>query len=128
MKKAQTKEENVSLQKQNEIRQYIKSDEVSKTINPEKQSRHIASSDGYIQGRSYLLEGIDVQELVDKYHGTGEIRFTKAGEWIGKEFIVVEENIGVDVNPVTDTRTITNRFLIHYSKTGTHIVPAKRRV
>ena len=116
------------IQKQNEIREYIRSDKVSKTINPEKQSRHIIDSAGYIEGRSYLLPGVDAQGLVDKHHGTGEIRFTKAGDWINKEFISTEYIIGVEVNPVTGTKTATNRFLIHYSKTGTHIVPAQRRV
>ena len=114
------------LQKQKEIRSYICSDEVSKIVNPEKQSRHIIGSTGYIKGRSYLLPGVDAQELVDRYHGTGEIRFTKAGDWIKKEFITTRNNIGVEINPVTGTETVTNRFLIHYSKTGVHIVPAKR--
>ena len=123
-----TKEENVSLQKQKDIRQYICSDEVSKTVNPEKQSRHIIGSAGYIKGRSYLLPGVDAQELVDKYHGTGKIRLNRAGDaWINKELVVADRDIGVSINHRTGEETVTNRFTIHYSNTGTHVVPTERK-
>ncbi|MBT2157583.1 hypothetical protein JMW52_14115 [Clostridioides difficile] len=36
----------------------------------------------------------------------------------------VDKNIGVNVNNITGEKTLTNKFKIHYSKTGTHIVPA----
>ena len=113
-------------QKMEEIRAYIRSDAVDKKINPEKQKRHIKESAGYIAGRSYLLPGVDAQELVDMHHGTGETWISKSGDWKQKETVRLGKNIGVNVDPVTARETITNRFTIHYSKTGSHIVPSER--
>jgi len=110
-----------------QISQYIKSSEVNKNINPEKQGRHILGHELYIEGRSYLLDGVNPQELVDIYHGTGEPRKTHQNTWKNKEYIETSNYIGIDINPSTGEQTITDCFIIHYSKTGTHIVPTKRR-
>ncbi|MCL1999511.1 MAG: polymorphic toxin type 50 domain-containing protein [Turicibacter sp.] len=107
-----------------EIRKLIKSAETNKIINPEKQGRHILGHPLYVAGRSYLLDGVDPQELVDKYHGTGECRTTKKGEWDKKEHIAVGKIVGVHLN-LAGMQTLTSNITIHYSKTGTHIVPAK---
>ena len=109
-----------------EISDLIKSDAVNKTINLEKQSRHVRESAGYVVGRSYLLPGVDAQELVDKYHGTGETWVSKSGVWKQKETVRVSTNIGVNIDLHTAKETITNRFTIHYSRTGSHIVPSER--
>jgi hypothetical protein len=108
------------------IRKHIKSDEIDKSVNMEKQNRHIRGSDSYVEGRSYLLDGINPQELVDMYHGTGEEKFTQSGKWKNKEVITADSNIGINIDPATGMESITNKFTIHYSKTGTHIVPAER--
>ena len=113
-------------QKMEEIRAYIRSDAVDKKINLEKQDKHIKESAGYIAGRSYLLPGVDAQELVDMYHGTGHIAASK-GIWKNKEIVLANFDIGVEIDMNTMEETITNRFTIHYSKTGTHVVPSKRR-
>ena len=64
---------------------------------------------------------------MERYHGTGVARLNRAGDkWINKEFIVADRDIGVNVNYVTGEETITNRFTIHYSNTGTHVVPTER--
>jgi len=109
----------------NNIHERIKSDEFDKTVNAEKQNRHIRDSDGYVEGRSYLLDGVDAQKLVDRYHGTGFTPINKRGEWKNTETIEIENIIGISINPVTGVKTRTNIFTIHYSKTGTHIVPTK---
>ena len=109
-----------------QISQYIKSSEVNKTINPEKQGRHILGHELYIEGRSYLLDGVNPQELVDIYHGTGIAYFSDKGKWNQKETIELKENIAICIDPLTNVKEYTNRFTIHYSKTGTHIVPSKR--
>ena len=108
-----------------EISDFIKSDAVNKKINPEKQGRHIQSSKGYLPGRSYLYDGVDAQELVDKYHGTGRPEISRIGIWKNVENVSIESNIGVRVDPNTGEETHTNRFTIHYSNTGAHVVPAK---
>ena len=120
-------EETLYNQKREEVRKLIRSDAIPKKLNVGAQNKHIRGSKGYIQGRSYIYGDLKAaQELVDKYHGTGDIRFNDSGEWIKKEFFTLDEDIGVDVNPETGIETPTNRFSIRYGKNGTHAVPAKR--
>lgn len=67
------------------------------------------------------------QEMVDKFHGSGIIN----GKYPNKECVTVnDEIIGTSVNKKTGKEVKTSVFEIHYSKDGTHIVPAypsKRR-
>lgn len=99
------------------------------TINPEKQGRHIKDSTDYKQGRSYLtVSNEEIQRLVNTYAGHGEIQRYKSGAFQHKELVEVDHNIGVNINNVTGEQTSTNRFYIHYSKTGTHIVPTLKEI
>jgi SPP1 gp7 family putative phage head morphogenesis protein len=110
------------------IRDKIQSDEQIKTIEIDKQGKHILGHKNYIEGRSYLTISLEeAQELVNKYAGTGEIRRTAAGAWNNKETIKADIDVGVFVDSNTNTESITNSFTIHYSKKGTHIVPSRRR-
>lgn len=110
-----------------ETRKYIKSDEWPKEIIEGRQGKHILGHNNYIEGRSYLTISLEeAQELVNKYAGTGEIRFNSNDEWDKKEIIKVDKDIGVDVNNKTGEKMSTNRFKIHYSNKGTHIVPMRR--
>ena len=61
----------------------------------------------------------DAQRLIDDFAGTGE--------WIGtnKERVNFGEVIGQYVNPAKNEAVDTTVGIIHYSKTGTHIVPAQ---
>ena len=111
-----------------QIRKRIKSDEIDKTVNVEKQNRHIRGTHEYVDERSYLLENVDPQELVDRYHSTGELDVSLDGHWKNKETIVADRIVGVNVNPNTKDEALTNIFKIHYSRTGTHIVPTLKRV
>lgn len=129
-KKQETlKKEAESNEKIKEIRKLIRSEEIVKTINKGAQNKHIPSSKGYIEGRSYIFGSIeDAQELVNRYSGTGEIKLSAKGEWTNKEFVVADHEIGVVIDPKTKDGVSTKRFAIHYGKKGTHIVPAKERM
>ena len=83
------------------------------TVNTGKQGKHIIGNNNYIEGRS-VFNG-----TVDDFAGTGE--------WIGtnKERVNFGEVIGQYVNPATNEAVDTTVGIIHYSKTGTHIVPAQ---
>lgn len=110
-----------------QIRELIRSPATPRQLNTGNQNKHIPGANGYIEGRSYLYGTLaDAQALVDRWHGTGEIRFTSRGEWVQKEFVTVAENIGVCIDHATGQGVPTNRFAIHYGKKGTHIVPARR--
>ena len=115
------------LIRQEQVSNLIKSDKITKAINREKQNRHIQGSSEYCPGRSYLLNGIDPQKLIDMFHGTGESKFTNKGKWKSKEVIHTNNLVGILVNSSTSEETYTSSFTIHYSKTGTHIVPAPKR-
>lgn len=117
-------EENVKIE---EIRSKIKSGEQPLTIEEGKQGKHIKGHNNYIEGRSYLTISLEeAQELVNKYAGTGEIRLKQNGEWDNKEIIKVDNDIGVNINNKTNESSLTNKFKIHYSKKGVHIVPTKK--
>lgn len=110
-----------------ENRKFIKSDNQPKTIELGKQGKHILGHNNYIEGRSYLTIPLDeAQELVNKYAGTGIFELTRNGDIKNKELISVDKIIGVNVSNKTGKLTETNRFYIHYSKNGTHIVPTMK--
>lgn len=106
------------------VKDAIESGVVSKKINREKQMRH--TKDGHIPGRSYLDGGLEyAQELVDKLSGTGEaLVHEKTGQWLHKEKVVSPHIIGTHVAP-DGTETRTDKAMISYSRTGTHIYPRK---
>lgn len=100
--------------------------QISLTINSEKQNRHIRGTAEYIEGRSYLAISLDeAQEIVNRYHGKGEMRQTRNGTWAKKEQIMTDRFLGVSINPNTGVESPTRAATIHYSKTGTHLVPRK---
>lgn len=108
----------------NIVKEAIRSGEVSKTINKDKQKRHTKSD--HLPGRSYLDGDIEyAQELVDKYSGKGEAVIDGNGDWTHKEKFVNPDIIGTHVDRRSRTETRTNLGMIVYSKTGTHIYPRK---
>lgn len=108
------------------IKNYLASGRQPKTIESGKQGKHILGHNNYKPGKSYLtITEIEAQELVDKCAGTGEILKDQKGRWSNKELAEAERIIGVVVD-LSGENTLTSRFIIHYSKTGTHIVPTLR--
>lgn len=106
------------------LRIKIKSDETPKNIAIGSQGKHIKGHNNYIEGRSYItVSEKEIQELVNKYAGTGKLLKSAKGEWRHQEIIKCTKIIGVDINNLTGIETKTKYFKIHYSKKGTHIVP-----
>ena len=111
------------------IKEKVASGEISLTVNPEKQGRHDRSSKLYQDGRSYMTISMnEIQDIVNRYAGTGFIPTDKNGEWKRKETIVVPKEIGVVVDRKTNREIPTNRLTIHYSKTGVHLVPSEKKM
>ena len=101
--------------------------EYNLSIHEGRQGKHIKGHNNYA-GKSYLLEDIDPQALVDQYAGTGNIVRTDSGKWIGKQFFTHNKPIGVYKDAETGMETITSYFSIEYSKEkGTHIVPRLKK-
>lgn len=103
----------------------IRSGKVSKTVNPDKQKRH--TKEGHTPGRSYIDGDVDyAQELVDKYSGKGVAVMDKNGNWTHKERFEDSDPIGTHIDR-DGTETKTNKGVITYSKTGTHVYPRKEK-
>lgn len=110
--------------KDKKLQQEIRSGAYNLKINGQ-QNKHILGHHDYIEGRSYLLDGINPQDLVYKYAGTGEIRRNRNGDWHrNQEKITVDDFIGVNIDIETGQLGYTRTFNIIYSKEkGTHVVP-----
>ncbi len=109
------------------IRKQIQSESEKLIVNPEKQARHIKNSEGYVLGRSYItVSNAELQDIVNRYAGTGEIVRSNKGKFMNREIITVDREIGISIDPQTQEETPTNRAYIHYSKSGTHVVPTAR--
>lgn len=106
------------------LQERIRSGEYNLTINGQ-QNKHILGHHDYISGRSYLLDNVDAQKLVNKYAGTGQILRTESGSWHrNQEKVSIGDFVGVNINSSTGQLEFTRTFKIIYSKTkGTHIVP-----
>ena len=108
------------------VKNAIISGDVSTSINPQKQNRHIKGGSGYIPGRSYIYGDLeDAHKLVNKLSCTGSPVISKSGEWQKKERVSSDSVIGVYINPKTKTESETTKAMIIYSNSGTHIVPRK---
>ncbi|MGJ0909523.1 polymorphic toxin type 50 domain-containing protein [Clostridium botulinum] len=90
------------------------------TLNAGKQGKHIVGHNNYIKGKSIVKGTMDeIQKLVNDFAGKGE--------WIGanKERIDFGKIIGQYVESSTGKLYDTTKAIIHYSKKGVHIVPAR---
>jgi SPP1 gp7 family putative phage head morphogenesis protein len=107
-----------------EIRDSIKSGKQPLNIEAGKQGKHILGHNNYIEGRSYLTISMDeAQKLISRYAGTGIFEIDRKGNVKNKELVISDKAIGMNIDNSTGEKTKTNRFYIHYSKKGTHIVP-----
>ena len=92
----------------------------SKKLHLGKQGKHIVGHNNYQKGKSILEISIDeAQDLINKYSGKGQ----KIG--VNRERINFEKIIGDYIDPQTGKSYKTTVGTIHYSKTGTHIVPER---
>lgn len=92
----------------------------SKKIHSGKQGKHIPSHNNYQKGKSIFYGSMkEAQKLVNKYAGTGQ----KIGT--NRERVDFKKVIGSYVDPKTGKSYKTTIGTIHYSKTGTHILPEK---
>ena len=94
--------------------------EFPKKIHTGRQGKHIVGHNNYREGKS-IFEGTmtDAEELIKKYSGTGQ----KKSE--NKELIDFGRTIGTYIDIETNIPQQTTKGIIHYSKDGAHIVPAR---
>lgn len=116
--------------KYNETREYkdlklqerIRSGEYNLKVNGQ-QNKHILGHHDYKLGRSYLLDDVDAQELVNKYAGTGSIQRDRKNRWRNQEIISISDFVGFNMPEKNGQIELTRTFKIMYGKKGVHIVP-----
>ena len=109
-----------------EVADAFASGDIKDSLNVQKQARHIKGTDGYVEGKSYLYgTQTDAKALYNTYKGTGTPVYSRDGNWTHKERISANKEIGVYIDPATGNETPTSNAMIHYSKTGSHIIPRK---
>lgn len=110
------------------IRRSIGTSSFPLDVHKGKQGKHIIGHNNFKEGKSRLVvedakDGVKfAQYLVNKYARTGLIKRDKNGNWTSKEKIEAQEIVGY-VNTDGENFVATKCFMIHYSKTGVHIVP-----
>lgn len=124
-----TEAEKSDIMKEQEIRallrEKIESGELPLTINHDKQLRHILP-EGKVKmpdGRSFLtISEAEAQSIIDSCSCRGMINYVPKSNKF-KEMIEADMIVGVDGRSGETTR---HAFIL-YSKTGTHLVPTKKR-
>lgn len=90
-----------------------------KKINSNKQNKHIPGTKEFEKGKSEITISLsECQKLIDKFSGKGQMLNN------GRERVDFGKIIGYYVDSETGKKYPTTVGLIHYSKTGAHIVPA----
>ena len=105
------------------VRTRLKDGRYGSAINPDKQAPHMKSKAA--KGKSYFNDDVDVQELFDRYAGTGKMDRDFSGKRKNTEVITVDDFKGTAVS-LNGTQE-TNTFKIHHAKKRTHVVPIKRK-
>lgn len=112
----------------------IKNSEIPLNIRTQKQREHIDSTterkrriENDAQNNktpsSYFDSDFDVQNLFDKYKGTGDIFVNQQG-W-ADEYVSVDDYIGYVYNVGKGQYQKVRRFVIKYSSKGVHLHPVK---
>ena len=119
------------IKKQN-IKQIAKRQDIHKVETQLYKERKNRLEEKGEYGPSYItVSDNEIISLVEKYSGTGIIKYNSRGEWNHQEIIVTNDKIiGIVVDNRNGNFAETSVFKIHYAKDGIHIVPdypSKRR-
>lgn len=110
------------------LQEALDSGRINTKLNKGAQSKHQFNSPAYNRAcesgnpPSYCtIKKMEIQSLINNYHGTGNIRYD--GNQF-KETIVFDKVIGKFYDRKTGEYSDTRCGTIHYSKNGTHLVPS----
>lgn len=108
----------VEMNEQKQLAHIIGSKEHSKRIANNKKK-------GIKHDPSYLtISTNEAADLIKMYSGKGKFPYNKDIGFVPKKEIITHNKVvGVYIDQRTGFKTETNKFRIHYSKTGAHIVP-----
>lgn len=113
----------------NELEKAIADGKLSTKLDKKAQSAHKMGSEEYNKRiekgglPSYTeLSNMEVQKIINTHSLAGEVHKGKDGQF--REVISLKENIGMFGDRRSGKYIPTHRATIHYSKKGTHLVPA----
>lgn len=112
---------NIVEYKDLKLQECIRSGEYNLKVNGQ-QNKHILEHHDYRSGRSYLLDGVDAQELVNEYAGIGSIQRDCKNRWRNQEIISISDFVGFNMPEKNGQIALTRTFKIMYGKKGVHIV------
>ena len=111
-----------------ELRAKIENGELSTKLDKDKQGEHIIGNPGYkrriANGEfpSYItVSKMEIQKIINAKSLTGQVKKGKDGQYW--EVITADDHFGVACSLITHESVRTNRGVIHYSKSGAHLVP-----
>ena len=114
---------------QKELDEAVKSGKVKTKLNKSRQSKHKYGSEDYNKAikngelPSYTeLSHMEVQKIINNHEHDGEV-IVQDGQF--KKVITEKDDFAMYGDLATKKYYPTNRATIHYSKDGTHLVPAK---
>lgn len=112
-----------------ELEKAIADGKLSTKLDKKAQSAHKKGSEEYNKRiekgglPSYTeLSNMEVQKIINTHSLTGEVHKGKDGQF--REVLTLKEKIGMFGDRRTGKYLPTHRATIHYSKNGTHLVPA----
>ena len=119
-----------------EARAFVRSGRQPKKVEAAKQNQHNISGSkewrercerngGAVLQSEVALSLEEVQALVDEFAGTGRLNVSAANPPQVKETVTVKGRIIGTWRDKRGNVSETDSFTIHYSKKGTHVVPAK---
>lgn len=121
--------------KENNFRNRLHNGEINTNVRSVKQQEHVCGTEKWKQrvkldfetkntAPDMFYEDVDIQELVNKYAGTGILRFGK-GQPYPIEYVSADRYIGKRFNYGLGKYENTKRFAIRYSSKGVHLHPVK---
>ncbi|WP_290457638.1 polymorphic toxin type 50 domain-containing protein [Faecalibaculum rodentium] len=107
------------------LEDFIKANPTAKHLNRNKQGKHIPDHPNYVEGKSRLSISMDeCDEILYNEAGKGSLVFDRNGNWTKKERVITDKDIGIVISEDGSSEK-TCGLMIHYSKTGAHIIPRK---
>ncbi|WP_276814013.1 polymorphic toxin type 50 domain-containing protein [Faecalibaculum rodentium] len=107
------------------LEDFIKANPIAKLLNHNKQGKHIPGHPNYVEGKSRLSLSMDeCDEILYNEAGKGSLVFDRNGKWTKKERVITDKDIGIVISEDGSSEK-TRGLMIHYSKTGAHIIPRK---
>lgn len=129
--------ENVTIDEKKEaFKSLLNSNSINLTLKPKKQADHILGSDRWRKRladdlkkgatpTSMFYKSVNINDLLKKYSGKGEIKFRDIKQIYPIEFVSANDYVGKVWDSGLNRYVNTKRFVIRYSKDGAHAHPVK---